>query len=95
MEDFNYTGVGLFVSFKHLDGIEKYKLDESDLMLNGVLIKSTQLKIGAEASLFFKNGLIDYMEIWSFDGEYPEKELDNYKLKQTWQGSAQRTIKHD
>jgi hypothetical protein len=79
--DFNYTGSGLFVSFSHDEEIFKFRLDEDQLTLNGVEIKSPDLAIGADATVFFKDGVIDHLEIWSHDGNYPEKELTDYSLK--------------
>lgn len=70
-KEFDYTGVGVFISFEHADGIENYKATIADLVLNGVTIKSPELEIGADSTLFFKNGLIDYLELWSFNGVYP------------------------
>ncbi|MFB9865218.1 hypothetical protein [Rufibacter immobilis] len=86
----NYTGAGVFVSFEHLQGIVSYKTENKELILDGVIINSPELNIGAIATLFFKDGLADYLEIWSYDGEYPEKELRNYELKQEWNESPNR-----
>ena len=90
--DYNYTDSGLFLSFKHQNGIENYKIDKTDLILNGVKIESKQLTSGADAIIFFKNGLIDYLEIWSNDNNYPSYELSNYKLTQNWKDSPKRQI---
>lgn len=90
--EFDYTGVGVYVSFEHVDGIEKFKSTIDDLILSGVTIKSPELEIGADSTLFFKNGLIDYLQLWSFDGEYPKNELSEYELKQEWTGSPERKI---
>jgi len=79
--DFNYTGSGLFVSFSHDEEIFKFRLNEDQLTLNGVEIKSPDLAIGADATVFFEDGVIDHLEIWSHDGNYPEKELTDYSLK--------------
>lgn len=89
---YNYTGSGLFVTFKHSEAIFEHKLSKDSLILNGVTIKSNDLHIGAKATLFIKNGVIDYLEIWSFDGVYPEKEPDSYSLTQTWDNSPGRQI---
>ena len=89
---YNYTGSGLFVTFKHSDAIFEHKLSKDLLILNGVTIKSNHLHIGAKATLFIKNGVIDYLEIWAFDGVYPEIELDNYSLTQTWDNAPGRVI---
>ena len=90
--EFEYTGVGVFISFEHADGIENFKATKTDLILNGVTIKSTELEIGADSTLFFKNGLVDYLELWSYNGEYPKHELSEYELKQEWVGSPERKI---
>lgn len=82
--DYEYTSSGVFIRFKHKSGIEKYKADQSDLILDGVGIKSTELEIGADCTLFFTNGLIDTLEIWSLNGKYPNQELNNYVLTQEW-----------
>jgi hypothetical protein len=82
--DYHYTGSGLFVSFTHDEEIHKFRLDEDALTITGVEIKSPDLAIGADATVFFKDGLIDHLEIWSHDVNYPEKELTDYSLKRTW-----------
>lgn len=80
--EYDYTGVGLFVTFQTSDGIENCKYDEDKVILDGVVLTSTELGIGASATVFVRNGVIATLEIWSYDGEYPKKELSNYTLKQ-------------
>jgi len=70
-------------------------LSNIESRLNGVEIESSELELGAEAMVIIKNGLIDYLEIWSYNGEYPEKELTSYTLTQQWIGSPGRQIKSD
>lgn len=90
--DYNYTnGGGCFITFSYSDDIIKYKLKDN-LVLNGITIESPELEAGADATLFMKDGIIDYLEIWSFDGKYPNTELKTYKLSQVWQDSAKKTI---
>jgi len=91
-KSYNYTGVGLFVDFSHDPGIEKLKTNNEKLILNGVIIRSKEIELGAEATVFCDNGLIDYLEIWSHDGVYPKKELETYTLTQEWTGSPGRKI---
>jgi hypothetical protein len=86
--EFKYTGMGVFVIFKQENGIENYKSTNNKLLLNGVTINSPELKIGANSNLFIKDGFIDYLEIWSNDGEYPHHDLKEYELKQDWKGSS-------
>jgi hypothetical protein len=91
--EYEYTnGGGVFISFSHPAEIVEYRLTQDNLVLNGVTINSPELEIGADATVFFKNGIIDYLEIWSFDSNYPDHELTNYVLKQAWQDSPGRVI---
>jgi len=87
----DYTGVGVFIHFSHEKGIVKFKI-HSDSPLNGVILKSSEFKISADSILFFKNGPIYYLEIWSFDGKYPEKELTEYELTEGWKGSPDEKL---
>jgi hypothetical protein len=91
--NYTYTGIGVFVKFSHDDGIEQYTLKTDHTVINGVEIKSTELDIGAEAMVFISNGLIDYLEIWSYNGEYPARELTSYTLTQGWANAPGREIK--
>ncbi|MBI3219871.1 MAG: hypothetical protein HYZ44_10190 [Bacteroidetes bacterium] len=91
-EEYNYTGVGLFVSFSHTDGIEKFKANDEKLILDGVIIRSSEIELAAEAMVFCDKGLIDYLEIWSHDGVYPKKEIETYTITQEWPGSPGRQI---
>ncbi len=83
-DSYEFTGVGVFVSFIYIDEIFKHKIKDENIILTGVEIKSSELEIGATATLFFKDGIIDYLEIWSYCGEYPERELADYTLVQQW-----------
>jgi hypothetical protein len=91
--DYEYTGSGVFIGFEHKKGIEKYRCGKNDLILDGVEIKSSELEIGANCTLFFSNGIIDNLEIWNFGGIYPKTELNDYILTQVWDNSPQKTIK--
>ena len=91
-EKFDYTGTGLFVNFSHSKKITKYKISATDLILDGVKIQNTELPIEANAILFFTNGLIDYLEIWCYLGNYPNRDLTKYTLTQIWKNSPKRII---
>ena len=91
-ESFEYTGGGLFVSFSHSDEIIKNNVNKPDLVLNGVKIRSTEFPIEADATLFFKDGLINYLEIWCYYGDYPKQDLTKYTLTQIWENSPNKTI---
>ena len=80
--EYEYTGVGLFVTFQSDAEIEACKYHEDEVILDGVSITSTDLGIGACATVFISGGVIVTLEIWSYDGDYPRYELKNYVLKQ-------------
>ena len=90
--DFEYTGSGVFVNFSHDSEIENYKLPSESLILNGVLIETTEFPLEAEATLFFTDGKINYLEIWCHYGEYPKQDLKKYTLTQKWKNSPAKRI---
>ncbi len=89
---YNYTSSGLFVYFMPTDETYVYKLNTEQCVLNGLKITNNELKIEAEAILFVNNGIIDYLEIWCYEGEYPKQDLKQYTLTQTWKDSSNRTV---
>jgi hypothetical protein len=91
-KEYEYTGSGLFIRFNHTKEILNFKLLTETSVYNGVWIKSKELTEEAEAILHIKDGMIDYLEIWSFDGNYPSKELDSYELRQVWKDSPGKVI---
>ncbi|GGF09368.1 hypothetical protein [Hymenobacter cavernae] len=90
--EYNYTGVGLIVQFSHSSLIHNFKLADGANIFDGVEIRSPELAIGANATLIIREGIIDHLDIWSFDGNYPQKELTKYVLTQKWDGSPRRQI---
>lgn len=90
--NFVYTDSGLFISFKHRSGSEVYKTNNESLVLDGVKIQSEKPQIEAHAILFFKGGLIDYLEIWCYQGDYPKSDLTKYTLTQIWHNSPYKII---
>jgi hypothetical protein len=94
---YEYSGIGVFVSFYANAEAPNYKLNEGKIILDGVLIKSPELhEEGAEAILHINDGIMDYLEIWCYDGVYPEKkELREYTLTQIWKGSEHKMIKKE
>jgi hypothetical protein len=92
--EYNYTGVGVFVTFHTSTGIENYKFPEAKIVLDGVSITSTELGVyGASAIVFVSNGFVDTLEIFSYDGEYPRRELSDYTMKQEGNFGSGRGIK--
>lgn len=92
IESYEYTGGGVFIGFRHFPGIEEYRINQDKLILNGVEIKSPELDIGAESTLFVKDGLMDYLEIWNYGEVYPETDLKKYLIRQAWEGSEGKQI---
>jgi len=83
IKDYEYTWTGLFVHFEKKNRAETFNgIDEK--VLNGLIIKSQELELDAEATLFIKGGIIDYLEIWSHSGNYPKHEIKEYELIQGW-----------
>lgn len=90
--DYRYTGSGLFVNFSVSEDINTYRIETNDLLLSGVKIASKELDIEGEANLFFKSGIIDYLEIWCYSGFYPQNDLPTYTLTQFWIGSTGKQL---
>jgi len=91
-DDYEYTGGGLFVSFNHDEEALEYKVSKSDLVLKGVKIESTEFEMEAEATLFFKDGLISLLEIWCYMGEYPQQDLTKYTLLRIFENSENISV---
>ena len=89
---YDFTSSELFVSFEHLQGIESFKVDKPNLVLNGVKIETDEYPIEADATIFFKQGLIDYLEIWCYKGDYPKRDLTRYTLTQIWNTTIKKTM---
>lgn len=92
--EYYYTGSGCFVTFTHSEDIVRDRSKEN-FLFDSVKIESSELDGRADAILFMKDGIIDYLEIWSFDAnyDYPSRELTTYTLTQVWDSSPQRVIK--
>jgi hypothetical protein len=89
---YDYTGIGLFVTFTHSEEIEAYKVQSETTVMDGVRIQSEEIEMGADAILFIKDGVIHNLEIWSLGGKYPAKEISSYELSQTWEDAPGRKI---
>jgi hypothetical protein len=93
--NYDYTGQGVFVRFEHDIKIEEYRL-ENEFYLCGVKIQTEEYTIEADAILFSKDGLIDYLEIWCYNGEdYPKKDLMKYTLTQNWMNSPTKIFSNE
>lgn len=91
-DEYKYTGSGVFVNLSHSDGIESFRSRDLSSVLDGVTVHSTELSSEAKAILHLNEGLIDYLEIWSTDGNYPEKDLTKYTISQKWVGSPLKQV---
>jgi hypothetical protein len=78
--EYDYTGVGLFVNFSHTEEALKYKSPVEGGPLGGIDIKSPDLEDSAYTLLWFKNGIIDSLEIFSGVGDYPKRDLKDYSF---------------
>jgi hypothetical protein len=54
---------------------------ESTTELSKVELINEDLKIEAETSVHFTNGMIDRVEIWNKLGDYPEDDLEKWELR--------------
>ncbi len=80
-EKYTYTdGRGLFVKFGHSGEILPYKSPKDRMVLDSVKIQVQEDSIEANAILFFRNGIIDSLEIWCYSGNYPMHDPPEYKL---------------
>ena len=87
---FKYTGSGLFVNFTQSAEIINYTTLPLNFVLDGVKIETKEFPIEANATLFFKNGVIDLLEIWCYLGNYPNQNLTKYTLTQIWVNSPNK-----
>lgn len=88
---YKYTANGLYVIFKHDAGIGQFRLKSKCEVLNGVDVILPGI-MEAEAILFFKEGLIHYLEICCRIGDYPMNEIIHYRISQSWIGSPGKKI---
>lgn len=82
--NYNYTESGLFVKFSYDENISSRRINKDNMVLSGVLIKSSELELGADTMLFITNGIINYLEIHSRCGNYPKRELTDYVFSKIW-----------
>ena len=101
--EYEYTGVGVFIYFSHDIDINKYQIQSNnsnskvllvadDTNISGVTIKDDKNNVYADATVFIKDGYINYLEIWNKIGDYPKKDLETYIMKQEWTSSSSRQI---
>jgi hypothetical protein len=76
--NYEYTGLGLFVTFSHAKEVLKYKSEGGSL--GGIDIKSPDLEAHANTTIFFEGDIIRSLEIFSVAGGYPTRDLKNYSF---------------
>jgi len=86
---YGYTSGGMFVNFSHLENINSYKCAKDELVLKNVKITAAGHDFEAEATLYFRGGIIERMEVSCTQGSFPRRELRQYTLTQNWAGGKQ------
>jgi len=94
VEKVDHTGVGAFVHFKHRTGIVPIDLD-SNIVWDGPQINCPGVEVHAYTLIHIRNGLIDHLEIFSVEGDFPKGEISSYRLQQMWVGAPGAWIEVD
>ena len=80
-----HKGIGLYIYFEKQPQIHRYCTNLKDTPLTGLEIKNEKENVLADAIVYIKDGLLDYIEIFNKNGnDYPIIELTNYEMYQTW-----------
>ena len=77
--DRSYSGAGLFIELSIQPGSWSKIPDEVKSPVSGPNISSPSLKNGAGSILFLKDGLVDMLEVYTFDDEMSE-DLAEYDI---------------
>jgi hypothetical protein len=82
IQEVKYTGVGCYYYFEHSKEIEKFRLNENQIldmfgksshMIQNIYVTNEDININAQIMVWLENGLIDCIEIWNGAGEYPKE----------------------
>lgn len=88
--EYEHTGSGLLIFIEYRKAAKGFWLTDEQLQdlfgegpteLSSVILINEALGIRAETTVHFTNGLIDRVEIWNQEGEYPEEDLEEWKLE--------------
>lgn len=88
--EYEHTGSGLLIFIEYRKAAKEFWLTDAQLHetfgesnpeLSKVELINDELKIQAETSVHFTNGIIDRVEIWNKPGDYPEDDLETWELK--------------
>ena len=87
--EYEHMDTGLILFLDPSAGIKPFVLTneqltetfgEADHELTKVELIEEKLKIHADVSVHFSNGIIDRIEIWNKLGDYPEDDLESWEL---------------
>lgn len=87
--EYEHTGSGLLIYIEYRKAAKEFWLTdeqlyelfgESDHELSKVELCNDELNIRAETIVHFTNGMIDRVEIWNQLGDYPEDDLETWRL---------------
>lgn len=88
--EYEHTDSGLLIFIEYRKPAKEFWLTdtqlhetfgESEPELSKVELINDELNIRAETSVHFKNGIIERVEIWNTLGDYPEEDLEKWKLR--------------
>jgi hypothetical protein len=88
--EYEHTDSGLLIFIEYRKAAKEFWLtdaqlhetfDESEPELSKFELINEELKIQAETSVHFKNGIIERVEIWNTLGDYPEEDLEKWELR--------------
>lgn len=88
--EYEHTGSGLLIFIEYRKAAKEFWLTDSQLYelfgestpeLSKVELINDELKIQAETTVHFTNGMIDRVEIWNQLGDYPEEDLKMWELR--------------
>jgi hypothetical protein len=88
--EYEHTDSGLLIFIEYRKAAKEFWLTDAQLYetfgesepeLSKVEVINEELKIEAETSVHFKNGIIERVEIWNKLGDYPEEDLEKWELR--------------
>jgi hypothetical protein len=88
--EYEHTGSGLLIFIEYRKAAKEFWLTDAQLQelfgessteLSKVELVNEAQNIQAETIVHFTNGMIDRVEIWNQLGDYPEEDLETWKLR--------------
>lgn len=88
VEKRDFTGVGFFTHLGTDESVPRVK--PPDIVIRDVLFEIKGLESGAMAMLFVREGIIDFLEVVTFYGDWPDDaELDSIQYMKRKAGSKE------